>query len=362
MNLRTPGPTPLPPSVREALTRDMVDHRGPAFAAVYKEVDKNLHDLFSTTDDILLLTCSGTGGLEASVANFFSAGDKVLVVSIGYFGDRYDKISRAYGLDVTALKYQPGQAADPADIQAALEADPGIAAVMVTHNDTSTGTTNDVEAIGKVVKGAGKLFLVDAISSIGSIPLETTAWGCDVVVTAGQKSWMIPPGLAFVSVSPPAWERHQTSRLPRFYFDLTEAKKASEISSTPWTPAISLFYALQASLRLMKEEGLSNILARHARLGNLVRGRLAARGLKPVPEDQARASNTVTAFYLPEGADARAVQRELRERFDVHLAGGQGSLAGKILRIGHLGYVQEPELNEALDALETVLELAPVAS
>lgn len=362
MNLRTPGPTPLPPAVREAMTRDMVDHRGPQFAAVYREVEENLRDLYRTKNELVLLTCSGTGGLEASVVNLFSPGEKVLVVSIGYFGERYDKICRAFGLDVTTLKFEYGTAADPDAIRRALAADPGLSAVCVTHNDTSTGTTNALEAIAKVVKEASRLLLVDGISSIGAIPLETDAWGIDVVVTGAQKSWMIPPGLAFISVSEAAWERHEQAKLPRFYFDFTEARKAAQISSTPWTPAITLFYALQASLRLMQEEGLDQVIARHARLGDLVRGRLKAMGLKLLVQDERRASNTVTAFWLPQGVDSKAVQRELRERFDVHVAGGQGVLSGKILRIGHVGYVHEPELNEALDALASVLEVAPAAA
>jgi aspartate aminotransferase-like enzyme len=360
MNLRTPGPTPLPPEVRQALMHDMVDHRGAEFTEMYGEVVAILKDLFRTENETLIFTCSGTGGLEAAVANLFSPGEKILVASIGYFGDRFDAIAKAFGVDTVKVKFGSGQAADPESIQRALDAHPEVTSVLVTHNETSTGTTNDLQSIAKVVKAADKLFVVDGISSIGSIPLDTDAWGCDVVVTGSQKSWMIPPGLAFISVSPRAWEAHAASRLPRFYFDFTQARQSAKTNCTPWTPAVGLFFALQASLRLMKDEGLENILARHARLASFVRSRLKAMGLKLLVEDEARASDTVTAFWLPEGLDARVVQRRVLDEHDVNLAGAQGDLAGRVMRIGHLGYVQEPELDEALNALSAVLAPARV--
>lgn len=355
MNLRTPGPTPLPPEVRAALARDMVDHRGPEFAAVAREVTAKLKTFFRTDNDILILTGSGTGGLEAAVANLFSPGEKVLVVSIGYFGERFYKIAKAFGLDAVRLGFAQGEAADPAAVADALKAHPDVSAVLVTHNETSTGTTNDLEAIARVVKEADKLLVVDGISSVGSIPLETDAWGCDIVVSGSQKSWMIPPGLVFVSVSPRAWEAHARARLPRFYWDFSEARKWAEKGMTPWTPAVGLFFALQAALELMEREGLENIFARHARLGQLVRDRLKAMGVRLLVRDEARASNTVTAFLLPEGVEAGELQRRIRDEYDVNLARGQGELAGRVLRIGHLGYVQEPELVEALDALQSAL-------
>jgi aspartate aminotransferase-like enzyme len=360
MNLRTPGPTPLPPEVREALGRDMIDHRGPEFTSLFAEVTASLKDLFHTKNDLLIFTSSGTGGLEAAVANLFSPGERVLVISIGYFGERFDAIARAYGLNTEKLAFEQGLAADPASVARALDQHPELTSVLVTHNETSSGTTNDLEAIARVVKGADKLLVVDAISSIGSIPLETDAWGCDVVITAGQKSWMIPPGLAFVSVNPRGWEAHARSRLPRFYFDFTQARQAAQASMTPWTPAVSLFYALQVALRSMQAEGLEAILARHARLADFVRSELRQMGLRLLVQDEARASDTVTAFWLPEGVDGKQVQRRLLDEFGVNLAGGQGNLIGKILRIGHLGYVGQSELAEALGALRAVLGPVPV--
>ena len=362
MNLRTPGPTPLPAEVREALSRDMVDHRGPEFAAALAEVTAGLKELCRTTADMLVFTGSGTGGLEAAVANLFSAGEAVLVVSIGYFGDRFAAIAKAFGLEVVKLDFGPGEVADPAAIGRVLQERPEISAVLVTHNETSTGTTNDLEAIAQEVRAADRLLVVDGVSSVGSIPLETDGWGCDVVISASQKSWMISPGLSYISVSSRAWEAHARSRLPRFYWDFSQARRWGEKGMTPWTPAISLVFAQQAALRLMRAEGLDQILERHARLGSLVRRRLQEIGLELVVRDPARASNTVTAFYLPPGLEARTVQERLRTEFGVNLAGGQGALAGRVLRLGHLGFVHQPELEAALEAVRTVLSPVAVGS
>jgi aspartate aminotransferase-like enzyme len=361
MNLRTPGPTPLPPEVRDALGHEMVDHRGADFAAVFEEVTENLRDLYRTRNDLLIFTASGTGGLEAAVANLFSPGERVMVVSIGYFGERFDQIARAFGLDTVRLSFEQGEAADPLALSRALDDQPDLTSVLVTHNETSTGTANDLQALARVVRAADKLLVVDGISSIGSIPLQTDEWGCDVVISGSQKSWMVSPGLAFISVSPRAWQAHARSRLPRFYWDFSQAREWAEKRTTPWTPAVSLFFGLQTALRLMQQEGLEAVLARHARLGAFVRAEVKAMGLQLLVKDEARASDTVTAFWLPEGTDALALQRRLREEHGVNLAGGQGSLAGKVLRIGHLGYVHEQELAEALGALRTALTLAPVA-
>src|SRR5215212_159001 len=315
MNLRTPGPTPLPPEVRQALSHDMVDHRGPEFAAVVREVSASLRELFHTENDVLIFTGSGTGGLEAAVANLFSPGEQVMVLSIGFFGERFDQICRAFGVQTVNLSWEQGEAVEPAAVLQALNEHPEVTSVLVTHNETSTGTTNDLQAIARVVKAADKLLVVDGISSIGSIPLETDAWGCDVVISGSQKSWMISPGLAFISASPRAWEAHARSRLPRYYWDFSQARQYAEKGTTPWTPAVSLFFGLQASLRLLQEEGLEQVLARHARLGAYVRGRLKAMGLKLLVKDEARASDTVTAFWLPEGVEAGPLQRRLRDEY-----------------------------------------------
>jgi aspartate aminotransferase-like enzyme len=337
----------------------MVDHRGPEFSAALAEVTAGLKELHRTTNDLLVFTGSGTGGLEAAVANLFSTGERVLVVSIGYFGDRFAAIAKAFGLDLVRLEYGPGEAADPLAVRRALEQHPEISAVLLTHNETSTGTTNDLEAIASEVRAADRLLVVDGVSSVGSILLETDAWGCDVVISGSQKSWMNAPGLNFITVSQRAWEAHARSRLPRFYWDFTQAREWAAKGMTPWTPAVSLIFAQQAALRLMQAEGLDQVLERHARLGALVREQLQAMGLELVVRDPRHASNTVSAFYLPPGLTAGAVQERLRTEFGVNLAGGQGALAGQILRLGHLGFVHQPELEEALAALRAVV--SPVA-
>lgn len=360
MNLRLPGPTPLPPEVCAALARPMINHRGPEFAALLAQVTARLQEVFQTQNDVLLLTTSGTGGLESAMVNEFSAGDHVLMAVNGVFGERFAAIAVAYGLAVTRLDFPPGQAADPATIATALRADPAAKALLVTHNETSTGVTNDLAAIAAVVQAAraqGRddlLLIVDAVSSLGAIDLPTDRWGCDVVVTCAQKAWMTPPGLAMVSVSPRAWQAQAAARLPRFYFDFARAKSAAEKGATPWTPAISLFYALQAALDLMAAEGLPAIFARHRRVGQHTRAAVKALGLS-LFADEAHASDTVTAVRVPDGIAVKDLLRRLREEHGVILAGGQGAIADQIFRIGHLGYVSEADIDQAMAALRSVL-------
>lgn len=358
-NLRTPGPTPLPAAVREALARDMVAHRGPEFAATLDECVRGLKWAFQTEHDIVVLTASGSGGLESLVPNTLSPGEPLLAVSIGYFGDRLASIGRAYGVDVVPLRFEDGQAADPQAIAAQLTARPDIQTVFVTHNETSTGVLNPVLAIAGAVRQVRPdvLLLVDGISSVGSVGVQPEAWGLDVVVAGSQKGWMIPPGLAFVAISPRAWERQRRAKLPRMYFDWQLHKKSAEEGSTPWTPALSLFFALQEGLKLMREEGLERIFERHRRIGQHTRQLLANLGLRLLA-DPRFASPTVTTAWVPPGVDAKALLRRLHDRHNVVLAGGQGRLAGQILRIGHLGWVDEADITRAAKALEIELEAA----
>jgi len=358
LNLRTPGPTPLPPQVREALARDMINHRGPEFAELIRECTAGLKAIFQTQHDVLILTCSGTGGLESAVANLLSPGERILVVSIGYFGDRFAQIARMYGADVQMLSYEWGQFARPEDIAARLERDSRITSVFVTHNDTSTGVMNDLEAIARVVKGAGKLLVVDAISSIGSVPLPVDAWGCDVVITGSQKSFMIPPGLAFVSISPAAWDKSRAATMPRFYLDYAQAKRWADKGTTPWTPAVSLFYALRESLRLMLAEGLEQIHARHRRLRDYTREGLRRAGVELFAPDS-HASWTVTSARVPDGMTSKELRGRIRAEYNIVLAGGQGPYEERLFRVGHLGYVAEADLAPVLEALATVLGEAP---
>ncbi len=356
-NLRIPGPTPCPPEVLQAMARPMINHRGPEFAKILLNVTDKLKQCFMTKTDLYVLTSSGTGGMEAAVVNTLSPGDKVLSISIGFFGDRFGDIARLYGADVISLKFEPGKAADPDAIRKALKADPKIKAVLVTHNETSTGVTNDLQSISKVVREFEKLFLVDAISSMGSVPLPVDEWGGDVTVTASQKGWMVPPGLAMVNVSPKAWQAYETAKMPRNYWDFGKARKYLEKGQTPWTPAVSIFFALEVALGMMLKEGMANIYARHARVGKAARDSAKSLGLS-IFADEKYASNTVTAVATPPSLDTKALLKIMREGQHVVLAGGQGAQEGKIFRIGHLGLVNEKDIKVVIDALKIALPKA----
>jgi aspartate aminotransferase-like enzyme len=355
-NLRTPGPTPLPPEVRAALARDMVDHRGPELAAALAECIAGLKTVFATSSDLLLLTASGTGGLESVVVNTLTPGQRVLVVTIGYFGDRFAEIARVYGADVQTLAVDWGHAADPAVVAERLATDPSIDTLFVTHNETSTGVLNPLADIARAARTIRPdiVIAVDGISSVGSVAIETDAWRCDVVVAGSQKGWMIPPGLAFVSVSERAWARVAATRRPRYYFDWPAYKDALVRGSTPATPAVGLVFALQAGLRLLQAEGLEAVFARHARVAERTRKSLVRLGFA-LFADPAHASPTVTTALLPDGVDVRLLLRRLREEHDVVLTGGQGAYEGKLLRIGHLGAVTEADIAAVMDALEAEL-------
>jgi len=339
------------------MAKQMINHRGDEFGRLFNDVTGKLKQLFQTKNDVLILTGSGTGGLEAAIVNTLSPGDKVLAVSIGDFGDRFANIARRFGANVIPLQFEWGKAADPEAIGKALRAQPEIRAVLVTHNETSTGVTNDLAAIGSVVKQFDKLLLVDSISGLGSIDLPVDAWHCDVVITCSQKGWMVPPGLAMVSVSQAAWQAYTEARMPRFYWDFAQAARFMGRGQTPWTPAVSILFALQVSLDMMLQEGLANIFARHARVAQTARDGIKSLGLS-LFGDEAHASNTVTAVTSPEGIDTRKLLRVLREEHGVVLAGGQGKLDGKIFRIGHLGWVDEDDIREVISALKVSLPKA----
>ncbi len=355
MNLRIPGPTPVPPEVLQAMSCQMMNHRGPEFAEILNEVTARLKRLFQTESDMYVLTSSGTGAMEAAVVNFFSPGDKVLVTSIGAFGDRFAAIAKAFGADVERLDFPWDSIVDAGVVEDKLKADPAIKAVLITHNETSTGVTNDLAAVAAAVKRQGRLVVVDAISSVGAIDLQTDAWGCDVVVTCSQKSWMAPPGLSMISVSPTAWEAHAEAKMPRYYWDISAAKRYLEIGQTPWTPAVSVFYALQVSLAELEEQGLANVLKHHEEMGRYTREGLKAMGLELYPRDERYASNVVTAVKSPEGMDLKAFLRKLRVEHGVVLAAGQAKLANSIFRVAHLGYVTKDDLDDTLSAIRTVL-------
>ena len=355
--LRIPGPTPCPPEVLQAMAKQMIDHRGQEFVTILNRVTDKLKQGFMTKNDLFILTGSGTGGLEAAIVNTLSPGDKVLAVSIGVFGDRFTSIARIFGADVTPLTFEWGKPADPEAIRQALKAEPKIKAVLVTHNGTSTGVTNDMAAISSVVKEYGKLLLVDSISGLGSIRCPVDEWRIDVAVSCSQKGWMVPPGLAMVSVSQEAWQAYASAKMPRLYWDFTQAKRYLERGQTPWTPAISVVFAFDVALDMMLKEGMPNIIARHHRVGQAARAGVKSIGLSLFPEES-HASDTVTAVAGPNGLDIKELRRILREEKQIVLGGGQQKLDGKIFRIGHLGWVTESEIKEVTAAVKAALPRA----
>lgn len=354
--LRIPGPTPCPPEVLQAMAWPMINHRGAEYTKMHLEVTEKIKYVFQTKNDVYLLTGSGTGGLEAAIVNVLSPGDKVLSVSIGVFGDRWATIARNFGASVISLNYEWGQAAKPGDIDAALKKDPAIKAVLVTQNETSTGITNDLESIARVVKSAGKLLLVDAISSLSSLNLETDSWGVDIAISASQKGWMVPPGMAVISISPDAWKAWETAKMPRFYWDFGKCKSYLEKGENPWTPAISIVFAYSVALDMMLQEGLSAIFTRHQKLGAMTREGIKKLGLQLFAADEKYASNTVTSVRSPEGIDGNQFRKIIKEDSGVILSGGQLKLDGQIFRIGHLGYVNEQDIIEVLSAIEKALK------
>lgn len=335
----------------------MMNHRAAAFRALFRDLQPGLQEVFRTSREVLVLTASGTGGLESALVNTLSPGDRVLAVTIGAFGERWAQIAEAFGLQVERLAFEWGQAADPAALKERLDRDSErqIRAVLVTHNETSTGVTNEVQALAEVVRAHGALLEVDAISGLIAAPLETDAWGLDVVVAGSQKAFMIPPGLSFVSVSERAWEAHCKARLPRFYWDWTSARDYAQRGETPATPAISLIYALSEALEMIREEGLEAIQARHARLGRAVRAGLRAMGLELLVKRERWASPGVTAAFAPEGVAVAELRRVLEERYGVVIAGGQGALKERLFRVGHLGYVDAGMVLYGLAMIELAL-------
>jgi aspartate aminotransferase-like enzyme len=356
-NLRIPGPTACPPETLAELSHQMINHRGPEFAAMQGRIMDRLKKFFRTSNDVYVLTASGTGAMEAAIVNVLSPGDRVLAVTIGEFGDRFADIAAAFGAEVTKLSFEPGTPADPKAVADAVAADPALAAVLVTHNETSTGVTNNIAAISKAVRAVSPniLVIVDAISSLGCIEYAADQWDVDVSTTCSQKGFMIPPGLAFISLSPRAWEAYANSKMVKYYFDVGKCKAYAERGQTPFTPAVSLYYGLDLALEMMEQEGLEMVNARHAAIGEYTRAKARALGLKTLAEGDA-ASNTVTSILVPEGVNAAELLAMLNKDYDTVLASGQGKLTGRIVRIGHMGMTTREDIDAAISALEAALE------
>jgi aspartate aminotransferase-like enzyme len=342
------------------MTRPMIDHRGPEFAAILAEITTGAKRVFKTSNDLLLLTSSGTGGLESAIANLVSPGDEVVAALSGNFGERFAALAAAYGADVVRLEFEWGQPVDPADLASVLERHPKAKVVLLTHNETSTGLTNPLQALARVAHQAGRIVVVDGVSSISSIAIETDAWGVDVAVSGSQKGWMAPPGLALVSVSERAWAQQAHARSPRFYFDWKEAKVWAEKGMTPFTPAIGVVFALQEGLRMLEEEGLDAVYERHERLARGTQAGLVALGFQLYAQEGYR-SNTVTSAVPPSGLDVAALRKLLNDKYGVVIGGGQGKMTGKMIRVGHLGAIAAGDVVQVLWAIEQALEDLDIA-
>lgn len=351
--LLTPGPTPLPPEVCQAQARPIIHHRTPQFQAVLKEVTEGLKYVFQTKNDVFIFASSGTGAMEAAVANLLSPGDTAITVQAGKFGERWTEICSSYGIVTEIIDVEWGKALEPKEIEKKLKANPKIKAVFTTLCETSTGVTHDIEAIGKIVRNSDAVLVVDAISGLGAIDLKTDAWSVDVVVSGSQKGLMLPPGLAFISVSAKAWDKINVSKCSRYYFDLKEAKKAQDKTDTPFTPAISLVMALRESLELMKQEGLESIFLRHRKMANATRQAMKAMGLELFAPTAA--SDVVTAVKVPGGIDGEKLVETMRDTYGVTIAGGQSELKGEVFRIAHIGYIEEFDIIVCIACLEKVL-------
>jgi serine---pyruvate transaminase len=357
--LVTPGPTQVPPEVLAATARPMIHHRSPDFRGTLARVLEHLKEVYRTDNDVLLFTSAGTAVMESAAANLCSPGDRVLVVSHGYFGERWAAIAGAYGLEVEHLRYEWGETPSPDEVAARLEETGGVKVVYLTHSETSTGVVSDVQSIAERISGSGALVAVDAISSLAAVPLETDEWGLDVVITSSHKALMCPAGLAFAAVSPPALEAARRAESPRFYTDWERTRAAQEKGENPFSVAISLVVGLDVALEMILAEGLESAHARHVRLGRACRAGAKAMGLELLSPDEDR-SAVVTAIRMPADVDGSAIVLSMRERSGVTAIGGQGPFKGKLVRIGHIGYVDVNDVAVALTALERALAEAGV--
>lgn len=350
--LMAPGPTAIPPQVLLAMAKPVIHHRTAEFRAILKETNEGLKYLFRTKNPVVTLSTSGTGAMEAAVVNTLSRGDRAIVVRGGKFGERWGEICEAYGIDTIPIDIEWGYAADPKKIASALKENPDVKAVFTTLCETSTCVRNDIKAIGKIVAQHEAILVVDAVSGLCAEELKTDEWNVDIVVVGSQKALMLPPGLAFASVSPKAQERIEKSDLPKFYLSLSKALKSLEKDDTPFTSAVSLIYGLKESITLLREEGLENVVKRHARLARATRAAAEALGLELLAKAP---SNVATAMKMPKGIDADALRKLLTSEMNITVAGGQGHLKGNIIRVAHLGYCSEADTITTISAIEMAL-------
>jgi aspartate aminotransferase-like enzyme len=354
--LMIPGPTPVPEDVLRACARPMINHRGPEYMELQRELIAGLKQAFQTSGDVQIFPAAGTGGLEAAVVNVLSPGDRVVAVPTGAFGRRFAEIAEVYGASVHRVEVEWGHAADPGEIAAALRNEPDARALLLTHNETSTGVLHDIQGIAREARRVNPdiLILVDGISGMLAADLQTDGWDLDVVIGGSQKAWMIPPGLTFLSVSERAWAAHRQARMPRFYFDFSRMKKSMETDQTPYTPALPQLFGLQVALRRILAEGLPASIRRHARMAAATRAAVQAMGLDLFAQEGAY-SNALTAVTAPADFPARTIRGAMREKRGVVIAGGQGPIKEAIFRLGHLGYVDDNDVLAMLASLELTL-------
>jgi aspartate aminotransferase-like enzyme len=351
--LLTPGPTPLyPPALRAMMASD-IHHRTEDFRNIYKSVLADLKEVMGGSGDILLFAASGTGAMEASVSNLFSRSDKVIVCSAGKFGERWAEITKAFGLEVNVLKAEYGDVVSPERVEAALAAAPDTKGVFVQASETSTGAAHDVRAMGRAIAKTPALFIVDAITGVGTMPLDIDGWGLDVVIGGSQKAFMVPPGVAFLSISQKAWKQSETSTLPHYYFDFKKENKNGANGESSWTPSTAIILALGEALRYVKEVGMANLIENAQLLARATRAAAQELGLELFAAGSPGSS--VTAVKAPRGVDSSVIVKEFRKRFGAIIANGQGSMKGQIFRIAHLGYFDFTDLFGVIAGLEIIL-------
>lgn len=352
--LLTPGPTPLYPPALHAMMASDIHHRTEDFRKVYRSALADLKEVMGTAHDVVMFAASGTGAMDAAVSNLLSRGDKVIVCAAGKFGERWVDIAKAYGLEANVLSVPYGQVVSPAQVQAALAAEPATRAVFVQASETSTGAAHDVQGMARAIAATNAIFVVDAITGLGTMPLDIDGWGLDVVVGGSQKAFMIPPGLAFMSVSPKAWKLAESATLPHFYFNLKKEKKSGDAGESSWTPSTALILALAEALRYVKATGMSRLVENAQLLARATRAAVTKLGLELFSPGSPGSS--VTAVKAPEGWDSGLIVKEFRNRFGAIIANGQGSMKGKIFRIAHLGYFDFADLFAVIAGLEIILQ------
>ena len=352
--LMIPGPTPVPESVLLAMAKHPIGHRSTEFSKVLEEVYTNLKYVFQTENDVFMFASSGTGAMDAALSNLVNEGDDVLSLVLGNFGSRWAKIAAGYGANVDKIEVEAGQVINPEDVRKKL-AEKQYKLVTLTHSETSTGAKNDVKTICQIIREAGSLSVVDGVTSVSAMDVKPDEWGIDVLVSGSQKGFMIPPGLAFLVANERAWKVHEECKHPSFYFNWDAHRKSVRENSTPYTAAVNLIFALQEALRMIKEEGLENIFARHERLALGLRHSLRAMGLELLVKDDKNASYSITSVIPPEGISVPDIRSHLTKDFNIVVANGQNALKDKIFRMGTLGFVCDRDLLTAVASLETVL-------